>query len=116
MNFYPTRSFCDETTIDPLAPFPFSRTSTTTTRSTKVMHIPVLLPFLVATAQPQPTLKMCCWPFAEVELENAPKKEEEQKEYVLVSDQLTLHPGVSQSSFIDSLFSSNPTFHLRSMQ
>lgn len=43
----------------------------------------------------------CCWPFVDVELEDAPKpkpkpkKEEEKKEYLLVSDQLTLHPGVS---------------------
>lgn len=45
----------------------------------------------------QPTIKMCCWPFVDVQLEEAPK--EEKKEYVLVSDQLVLHPGVSQSFF-----------------
>lgn len=28
MNIHPTRFFCDETTIDPLAPFPFSETFT----------------------------------------------------------------------------------------
>ena len=43
----------------------------------------------------------CCWPFVDVELEDAPKPKpkptpaEEEKEYVLVSDKLTLHPGVS---------------------
>lgn len=41
---------------------------------------------------------MCCWPFLDVTLEDGPKskKEEEKAEYVLVSDQLTLHPGVSE--------------------
>lgn len=44
---------------------------------------------------------MCCWPFAQVELEDPPppkpKEEEvEKREYVLVSDQLSLHPMVSQ--------------------
>lgn len=40
---------------------------------------------------------MCCWPYADVELEDAPppKKKEEKKEYQLVSDQLQLHPLVS---------------------
>lgn len=34
--------------------------------------------------------KMCCWPFVDVELEDPPKvkKEEEKKEYLLVSDKL----------------------------
>lgn len=41
---------------------------------------------------------MCCWRYMDVELEDAPKpkKVEEKKEYVLVSDKLNLHPGVSQ--------------------
>ncbi len=41
---------------------------------------------------------MCCWPYTDVELEDAPppkKKEEEKKQYQLVSDQLQLHPVVS---------------------
>ncbi|KAL8947927.1 MAG: hypothetical protein Q9222_005841 [Ikaeria aurantiellina] len=33
---------------------------------------------------------MCCWPFVDVVLEDPPKKEEEKKEYALVSDQLNL--------------------------
>lgn len=47
---------------------------------------------------------MCCWPFVQVELEEAPKPEEEKKEYVLVSDQLRLHPGVSRLFSFTSSF------------
>lgn len=83
--------------INLTASFLCSKTSTAVTqRNGELMQIPVLLPLPVAGFQPQPTLKMCCWPFADLQLEDAPKKEEEeQKEYVLVSDELTLHPGVS---------------------
>ena len=45
---------------------------------------------------------MCCWPFAQIELEeppSPPKPEEEKREYVLVSDELRLHPGVSRLFF-----------------
>ena len=52
------------------------------------------------------TFNMCCWPYADVELEDAPppkkKEEKEQKEYRLVSDQLQLHPVVGQDfGFLD---------------
>lgn len=45
---------------------------------------------------------MCCWPYADVELEDAPPpkkkgEKEEPKEYRLVSDQLQLHPMVGQN-------------------
>ena len=44
---------------------------------------------------------MCCWPYAQVELEDAPpKNREEKKEYRLVSDQLQLHPVVSRKHWV----------------
>lgn len=61
---------------------------------------------------------MCCWPFVQVELEDPPKSApEEKKEYVLVSDQLRLHPGVSQLFFFSSRYPPTlprllPTVHL----
>ncbi len=60
---------------------------------------------------------MCCWPFINIDLEDPPpakpKPEEEKAEYVLVSDQLTLHPGVSQTSLLSchSLFDPTLSFH-----
>jgi hypothetical protein len=60
---------------------------------------------------------MCCWPFIDITLEDAPppkpKPEEEKAEYVLVSDQLTLRPGVSQTSRLSfhSLLYSTLPFH-----
>lgn len=79
------------------------------------MQLPVLLPLPITTSQSQPPVKMCCWPFVDVQLADAPKNEEEQKEYVLVSDQLMLHPGVGHAFCFSSLivmFPLDPTSKL----
>ena len=49
---------------------------------------------------------MCCWPYAQVELEEAPKKKKEEKkakEYVLVSSDFNVQPIVSDTFYLPIL-------------